>query len=320
MKKLLLMLLAAALLFGCAAGGGGSSDPADIDTVEQLGVKDVAASGATYYYESMEDTMSFLDWVGSSESDPVVLALNGFFGGAEPKALAAGLFSLAGAQGREFSESFASQIEAAIEQFEGFAASKSLSVEIDASGEEPVEYLKITTGTAELEAEATTTDGGPILNSDEEGPSNLKTVSGEFRLSLAVDGQDLPAESYIKDFKLRINAGGEGGATSNASAGVPASDGSASFDYGLSCCAILSVAGPKGDGGIVVLKLEARNGGSIASFEGSSPSEPDFYAGLVPELSMSVALYQDDGTEVFKETFTDYAAVLTALGLDKEED
>jgi hypothetical protein len=306
MKRLFVVLpLIVAVLFGCSQSSD-STSPSDIESAQQLSASDVSASEATTVPANVEETATLLN--GISDTDPVIDELITTFS-ADIKGLTAGSAIVKSLQSlssdKALSQSLQDQFDAASAAIADFSSKKSFAVSISASNEDLGTYTKLASGSAELNAKATTSDGLAIA----QDLSNLQSVSGDGTISLSLDSQGDLSSSTIKGFKIRFNAGGEASMTTS----------SLTFDHAESLCIALSV-NSSGTGGIIILKAEAKNKGSISDLSSlmTEANDPTVYAPLVPEILITLAVYNDDGTEAFTPaTYTSWADFVTAMGMNK---
>jgi len=296
-------------------GGGGTSNPSDVADVGTVSPSALVNSGATTTFGSIADIKTAFNTINVS-TDPLLsdifsafntIATSKSITGSKSAALGSGagnasgimklLSAFNGVVNKSLSRDITSQLSNIVTDIQNFSTTKTLNETIDLSGDSLGTYVKLTTAKGTLSATVVTSDGGPLNTT----LANLKSANGQVTLSLVVDPQNFPVPgSAFKDFKLRINAGG------TASVEVP---GNLVFDYGESAVLALSYKNSlSGAGGKIVLTANAKNKGTIAI-----TTLAQNYSSLAPSITVSLAVYDDNGNATFSQTWTDINSLVTAF-------
>ena len=297
----------------CSQPGGGTSNPSDVAEVGTVIPSALVNSGATTSLRSIADIKTAFTAINGS--DPLLSDIGSAFNtvatgksitGSNAAALgsrpvnASGVMKLLSAFNGIVNKSLSSDIISQLSKIEtdiqNFPTTKNLNETIDLSGDSLGAYVKLTTAKGTLSAAVVTSDGGPL---DTRTMANFQSANGQVTLSLVVDPQNLPAGSAFKDFKLKINAGG------TASVELP---GNLVFDYGESAVLALSFANSSRAGGKMVLTANAKNKGTIAL-----TTLAQNYSSLAPSITVSLAVYDDNGNTTFSQTWTDINSLVTAF-------
>jgi hypothetical protein len=319
--KLSILIVCVSLLLvmvTCSTGGGGPVSPSDVANVGTIAPSALVNSGVSSPPTTLSGTFfavsripssdSLVKDIGSAMADiSSQLSGSGSKGAGSSRVIATMLktFSVFAGIG---TKSLASDISTQVAQIgidiKNFPTAKSLNEKVNFSGDILGQYLKLTTATCEASASVVTTDGA-AMDTSSNFPANFKSGTGQVTLSLVVDPQNLPT-SAIKDFKLRINAGGTinlGAATVNGAV-QPAN---LSLDYGESAVLALSV-NSSGAGGKIVITANAKNTANIK--DPTTFGQNGDFSALAPSITVSITVYKDDGTQTYAQTWTDLSALL----------
>jgi len=296
MKKTLFLLTTALLIIsGCSLF---SPNPANITEVEEYSASDMKDSGATDNPESEDELIQAFAAV-DADNDDLLKDIGSLFGdGGDKSAFSQRALKFA----KSLSSSLESQLEEIRQSFEDFPTTKKLDETISLSGEDLGTYFTLTKGEGTLSATAKTSDGSAIADD----ASNLKSLSAEATLQIQIDPTSAlaGASSAIKDFRMKLNAGGKGSLSTKTVNDTLTPDKitleyAESFGFGLSLNA-------NGKGGKITFKEDAGFSGSIdySTIEASSGNPEELAALLAPQITIIVKVYDDSDQETFSRTYT----------------
>jgi hypothetical protein len=191
---------------------------------------------------------------------------------------------------------------------------------ISLSGENIGTYFVLTTGEATFSLNAVTTDANPINMNN---PSNLNSIAGEGTLKIAIDPtaalSNLQEDgSAIKDFKLKLNAGGSASIRTKAGAGTERIPDKITLDYAESMAIAFSARVNTGAlnpmGGKFSLKIDSKYSGTIDYSTIQSAANPeDVLNMLTPSITITVKVYDDSGNVKFSKTYRSIEDFTTAF-------
>jgi hypothetical protein len=207
------------------------------------------------------------------------------------------------------------------QDFNNFPTTKKMDETISLSGENIGTYFALTTGEATFSLNAVTTDANPINMNN---PSNLNSIAGEGTLKIAIDPtaalSNLQEDgSAIKDFKLKLNAGGSASIRTKAGAGgtgrIPDK---ITLDYTESMAIAFSARVNTGAlnpmGGKFSLKIDSKYSGTIDYSTIQSAANPEEVLNtLTPSITITVKVYDDSGNVKFSKTYRSIEDFTTAF-------
>ncbi len=304
------------VLATCSQPSSSQTNPSDIASVGTVSPSALANSGATSTPSTLSATKAalsaipssdvLLNDIGTSLNTIGSMSITGAKGAPLPRgpgSLTKALSAFNGLVNKSLSSDITSQLSKIMTDIKNFPTSKSLNETINLNGDSLGQYIKLTTATSNFSASLVTSDGGPLNTSS---MANFQSATGQATLSLVVDPQNLTG-SAVKDFKLRINAGGSFslGATTVNGLVQPANF---VFDYAESAVLAFSFLNPDGiTGGKVVITANAKNKGTLAdpTTLGGNPST------VAPNITVSVTVCDDSGNTRYTQTWTDLASLVT---------
>jgi hypothetical protein len=303
-KALFLIVISLLIVSSCSLF---SPNPAKITEVEEFSSKDIGDSGASDVPSDEEGLAEVFTSIDAG-SDPL---LQDIVTAVEEK----GSFSQKTLNyAKSLGSSFASQIEEVQQSIEDFPSTKKIDETISLSGEDIGRYLVLTKGEASLSATASTSDGGDIS----EDLSNLKSLSAEATLQIAIDPTDALADasSAIKDAQLKLNAGGKGSVTMKKNADGSYTPDKITLEYAESFGFGLAV-NADGKGGKIVIKEDASFSGSVdySTIEANSDNPDELAALFVPQITIIVKVYNDANELKLNKTYTSIDEFETAFSL-----
>jgi len=214
---------------------------------------------------------------------------------------------------KSLNDSLKTQLDEIMASIEEFPTTKTLDESISLSGEALGTYFILTKGEGTLSATAETSNDGPIV----EDPSNLESLSGEVTLQIQIDPTPAlaSADSAIKDFRTKLNAGGSGSLSTtiddksgNRIPDAITLDYAESFGFGLS----LNAAG--GKGGKIIFKEDAEFNGTINWSDIMEAETEEQVANLLmPQITITVKVYNDNDQIQFSKTYDSLEAFITAF-------
>lgn len=307
MKKIFLVLMATLLfIWSCELFSPTPPTPSDITEVQEYRASDLADSGATDYPTSEEEIALAFNEI--REDDPVLQDIVIAFSEEEEKsAFSKKALDVA----KSLNDSLKTQLEEIMASIEAFPTTKELDEDISLSGEALGTYFILTKGEGTLSATAETDDDQAI----DEYASNLESLSGEATLQIQIDPTPALASagsSAIKDFRTKLNAGGSGSistTTDESENRIPDEitlDYAESFGFGLSLNA-------GGKGGKIIFKEDAEFSGTIDGSELIGATEDEVYNLLMPQITITVKVYNDNDQIQFSETYDSLDEFITAF-------
>jgi len=286
-----------------------SPNPSNITEVQEYRASDLADSGATDYPTSEEEiALAFAEI--NPETDPVLVDIVAAFSEEEEKsAFSKKALDVA----KSLNDSLKTQLDEIMASIEEFPTTKTLDESISLSGEALGTYFILTKGEGTLSATAETSNDGPIV----EDPSNLESLSGEVTLQIQIDPTPAlaSADSAIKDFRTKLNAGGSGSLSTtiddksgNRIPDAITLDYAESFGFGLS----LNAAG--GKGGKIIFKEDAEFNGTINWSDIMEAETEEQVANLLmPQITITVKVYNDNDQIQFSKTYDSLDEFITAF-------
>jgi len=285
-----------------------SPNPSNITEVQEYRASDLADSGATDYPTSEEEIA--LAFAAIGDDDPVLMDIVIAFSEEEEKsAFSKKALDVA----KSLNDSLKTQLDEIMASIEEFPTTKTLDESISLSGEALGTYFILTKGEGTLSATAETSNDGPIV----EDPSNLESLSGEVTLQIQIDPTPAlaSADSAIKDFRTKLNAGGSGSLSTtiddksgNRIPDAITLDYAESFGFGLS----LNAAG--GKGGKIIFKEDAEFNGTINWSDIMEAETEEQVANLLmPQITITVKVYNDNDQIQFSKTYDSLDEFITAF-------
>lgn len=288
-----------------------SPNPSNITEVEEYRASDLADSGATDYPTSEEEIALAFDEI-DPETDPVLQDIGNAFS-EEPRSFSQRALGVA----KSLNDSLRSQLEEIMASIENFPETKELDESISLSGEALGTYFILTKGEGTLSATAETSDDQAI----NEYASNLESLSCEATLQIQIDptSQLASASSAIKDFRMKLNAGGSGSlsTTIDDESGnrIPDEitlDYAESFGFGLSLNA-------GGKGGKIIFKEDAEFNGTIDGSQIMGATDEQIADLLMPQITITVKVYDDDDQIRFSRTYDSLEDFFTTFLPEEDE-
>ena len=315
MKKAFFLILAVLLVLSGCNLINPVKKPSDIETVAEINPSAIKNSGATNIPTSESEILGVFSGI-NPESDKVIIDLGQSF--AEKKLSAAKILNAT----KSLSPSFQQQIDKIEQDFNNFPTTKKMDETISLSGEKIGTYFALTTGEATFSLNAVTTDANPINMNN---PSNLNSIAGEGTLKIAIDPtaalSNLQADdSAIKDFKLKLNAGGSASIRTKAGAGAERIPDKITLDYAESMAIAFSARVNTGAlnpmGGKFSLKIDSKYSGTIDYSTIQSAANPEEVLNtLTPSITITVKVYDDSGNVKFSKTYKSIEDFTTAFNL-----
>jgi len=287
--------------------------------VKEYSASSLKKSGATTVPTTEEEIFAAFAGAENMDTDPFVTDLQEFLNSFESKnsskekglekARSIGEKALFAA--KDLVSSLETQIDEISEAIEDFPNTKKLDEKINVTAENIGTYLTFTKGEATLKANANTTDGGPIVE-DYDGNSNLQELSGEASLKIEINPIKAlyNSGSAIKDLRFKTNT------TGNAKIIMPESDENPpviTLNYTESLSIGLSFSKNE-KGGKFILTENAKHSGDIdaaaLNLEGDSSTLVNI---LVPEITISLKVYDDNNQVKFSKTYNSIEEFTTAF-------
>jgi hypothetical protein len=179
-------------------------------------------------------------------------------------------------------------------------SSKSMSEDIDMSGQAICTGLVATTAKGKGSASAVTTDGLAIASNF----SNLKSAAASATISLQLDTtNELPSTSAIKYGDFRLNAAAKGSLdyyATNAAANTIV------YEYDGLFSGALSFVNASGVGGKLIITGEAMDMRTLTSSSSSSSS-------YIPTVTITATLYNDAGVKQFSKTWNNIMSLASDI-------
>lgn len=310
MKKAFLFIAVAALVIAGCSTSTSTTDPTDITEVQEFSPSTINDSGATTIPTSETEIEQAFAGI-NTESDSVFQDISALFSNNESKAI----FSKnALTFVKSLSSSFNSQITQIQQDFTNFPTTKKLDETLNLSGEDIGTYFTLTKGEATLTANATTSDNNAIASDG----SNFKSLSGEGTAQIEINPTSAltTTSSVIKDFKLKTNLGATGSISTKTVNSVLQPDKislayAESFGFGLSINA-------DGKGGKITFKEDASYSGDLdyAVLMSKANDEEALANYIIPDITITVKVYDDNDQIKFNRTYTSIDAFVTAFNMN----